>query len=117
MAHGMVCTMPKLFACAGFLTVPLIMALPAFGQATLPVGPAKHLVETACSKCHALTRVTGAGHSRPDWDVVVHRMINAGAEVPADQVPPVIDYLARNFPPKTLPPAGAGSSGVQETPK
>jgi len=34
---------------------------------------------------------------------VVQRMINAGAQVPADQVPLVVDYLARNFPPKALP--------------
>jgi hypothetical protein len=93
----------KPFACAGFLAVAAMTAVPAFGQATLPVGPAKHLVETACSACHALARVTGAGHSRPDWDLVVQRMINAGAQVPADQVPLVVDYLARNFPPKELP--------------
>ncbi|HKX35485.1 MAG TPA: hypothetical protein VJM79_02310 [Rhizorhapis sp.] len=54
---------------------------------------------------HALTRVTGAGHSRADWDNVVHMMVNAGAQVPPDQVPVVIDYLAKNFPPKPLPSA------------
>ena len=108
--------MAKLIASAGFLTITAVMVMPAFSQATLPVGPAKHLVETACSACHALTRVTGAGHSRPDWDLVVHRMLNAGAEVPADQVSLVVDYLAKNFPPRTLPPAETGSSGAPVTP-
>jgi len=88
------------FAC---LFVVSLDFSPAWGQArALPDGPAKHTVETACAACHALTRVTGAGHSRQDWESVVQKMVNAGAEVPPDQVSSVIDYLAENFPPKTL---------------
>ena len=78
---------------------------PALAQtASLPDGPAKQAVETACATCHALTRVTGAGHSPEDWANVVQKMVNAGAQVPSDQIPAIVDYLAKNFPPKTLPP-------------
>jgi hypothetical protein len=78
---------------------------PAWGQAReLPDGPAKHIVEITCVACHALAQVTGAGHSPQEWEIVVHRMINAGAQMPPDQIPVVIDYLAKSFPPKTLPP-------------
>src|SRR6185312_13256946 len=87
-----------------FFLVGLLAVSPAFGQA-LPDGPAKQTIATACVACHALTRVTGAGHSRADWDTVVHMMVNAGAKVSADQVPVVVDYLAKNFPPKALPSA------------
>jgi hypothetical protein len=78
---------------------------PALAQVPLlPEGPAKHTVESACATCHALTQVTGAGHSPEDWDAVVRKMVNAGAQVRADQIPIIVDYLAKNFPPKTLPP-------------
>ena len=96
--------MRKWLAIAGLFAISPAFS-PAWGQArALPDGPAKHAVETACATCHALTRVTGAGHSRQDWEFVVRKMVNAGAEVPPDQLFMVIDYLAENFPPKTLPP-------------
>src|SRR5689334_2279668 len=95
----------------------LFLVSPVFAQsaAVLPDGPAKQTVETACVACHAITRVTGAGHSRADWDNVVHMMVNAGAQVPADQVPSVVDYLAKNFPPKALPSATVLTGNVQVT--
>jgi hypothetical protein len=96
--------MRKWLALAGLFAVSPDFS-PAWGQARLlPDGPAKHTVETACVSCHALTQVTGAGHSPEEWEIVVHRMVDAGAQVPPDQVSAVIDYLAKNFPPKTLPP-------------
>ncbi len=92
--------MRKLLALAGLFAVS-----PALAQTpSLPDGPAKQTVETVCATCHALTQVTGAGHSPEDWDAVVRKMMNAGAQIPPEQVSAVIDYLAKNFPPKTLPP-------------
>jgi len=89
-----------LLAIAGLFAIS-----PALAQtSSLPDGPAKQTVETACAACHALTQVTGAGHSPEDWDAVVRKMVAAGAEVRADQIPIIVDYLAKNFPPKTLPP-------------
>jgi len=83
----------------------LFAVSPALAQTvSLPDGSAKPMVETACATCHALTRVTGAGHSPADWDAVVRKMVNAGAQVPPDQILAIVDYLAKNFPPKTLPP-------------
>lgn len=81
----------------------LLAAAPAGAQSQLPDGPGRPVVETACQACHALSNITNAGHSAKDWDTVVHMMINAGAKVPTDQVPVVVNYLARNFPAKALP--------------
>jgi hypothetical protein len=82
----------------------LFAASPAFAQTPLlPDGPAKHTIETACATCHALSRVTGAGHTQADWEAVVNKMINAGAQVSPADVPAMVDYLAKNFPPKSLP--------------
>jgi len=83
----------------------LVLASPAFAQSALPEGPGKSTVEQACAVCHALTNITRAGHSRQEWDTVLHMMINAGAKVPPDQFQTVADYLAKNFPAKRLPAA------------
>lgn len=63
------------------------------------------MVETTCSACHSLTNITNAGHSRADWDTVVHMMVNTGAKLSSNQIPMVVDYLVKNFPEKPLPPA------------
>jgi len=76
--------------------------MPAAAQPVLPDGPGKAAVENACQACHALTNITNAGHSPKDWDTVVHMMVNAGAKLPADQVPVVVNYLAAHFPAKAL---------------
>ncbi|HEY1877076.1 MAG TPA: hypothetical protein VGG66_06375, partial [Rhizomicrobium sp.] len=56
----------------------IFAAAPVFAQAMLPDGPGKETVAGACGSCHALTNVTNAGHSRADWDTVVHMMVNVG---------------------------------------
>ncbi|MBI3935027.1 MAG: cytochrome C [Acidobacteria bacterium] len=64
----------------------------------LPEGPAKAIIEKSCIQCHALTRVTNAGHSRAEWQGHIDMMVTSGAELSADQIPAVVDYLAANFP-------------------
>lgn len=71
----------------------------------LPAGPAKAIVETACTACHAITLITGAGHTPQDWKLLVERMVAAGAEVPKNQIPMVTDYLTRAFPEGNVPKA------------
>ena len=91
----------------------LIAAVPAQGQ-TLPEGAGKQAVETYCGACHELSRVTATGYSREGWRNTVSMMINDGLKLPLDQVPVVIDYLAKNFPEKAKPAAQviAGSASV-----
>jgi virginiamycin B lyase len=103
------------------LTVAAVccVGLPARSQeAALPDGAGKDLVATACTQCHALGMVTGAGHTRADWETVLHMMVNDGAQVPADQVPVLAGYLAANFPQRPEPPAvlvpGAAQVTIQE---
>ena len=76
------------------------------GQAKpLPEGEGKALVEGACESCHSLNLVTNAGHNHQDWQTVTYQMVNAGADVPKDQIPAIIDYLAKSFPEKPAPEA------------
>ena len=73
-------------------------------EAQLPEGNGKEIVQVACAVCHSLNQVTNAGHIREDWDTVLHQMVNVGAPVPPDKFNTVLDYLAKNFPAKPLPP-------------
>ena len=72
--------------------------------AQLPDGNGKEVVQVACGVCHSLNQVTDAGHSRQDWETVLHQMVNVGAPVPPDKFNTVLDYLATSLPAKPLPP-------------
>jgi virginiamycin B lyase len=85
--------------------VCLCFALPAWSQSQLPDGNGKDTVRDNCIGCHSLATVTNAGHSRSDWETVLHMMVNAGAKVPDGQFAAVTDYLAKNFPEKQAPQA------------
>jgi virginiamycin B lyase len=91
----------------------LLMGFPARGQNALqgrvanqlPEGEGKEIVQTACAACHSLGNITNSGHSPEEWKTTVAMMLNAGANVPADKVETVTNYLIKNFPEKPAPPA------------
>jgi len=95
---------------------PLLIALlfgvsvPVYSQTKLPAGAGKEIVQKACAGCHELDRVLLAGYSAQDWQTVLHMMKNVGAQVPDEQLPILVKYLAENFPEKPRP-QGAVISG------
>src|SRR4051812_2288578 len=69
-------------------------------QVALPDGAGKDLVQTTCSKCHALALITGGfGYTRADWEKVVGSMV----ALPQPDRDTVIGYLATHFPEKNRP--------------
>jgi competence protein ComEA len=64
----------------------------------LPEGKGKDTVETVCSQCHSLKRVTDSKLDAGEWKDLVNRMVENGAPLEADDLPVVIEYLAKNFP-------------------
>jgi virginiamycin B lyase len=90
-----------------FALVLIAAGIPAQAQTTrpLPAGDGKDLVATACTTCHAVTLITGTGHTPADWKLLVERMVAAGAEVPKDQIPVVTAYLTKSFPEGNVPKA------------
>src|SRR5262245_49422659 len=66
------------------------------GQAvSLPDGPGRDLVQTNCTKCHALNLLSGSGgYSRQGWEELIGSMVS----LPKDQSGTVAEYLAKNFP-------------------
>src|SRR5262245_30554587 len=102
---------PQLLLLSG--AAVLAFSFAAFAQNQLPNGNGKQVVESACSACHELTRITMAGHTRDEWDTVVHNMIMMGATLKPDQIALVTNYLASSFPPKARTAAPAISGTVQ----
>ena len=61
---------------------------------------AKMILETACTACHDLDLVMDEHLSKEDWQMLVNSMISKGAAVEDKDVPMLVDYLAKTYPPK-----------------
>ena len=95
--------MTKRHRIAGALAA-LLGAVAQNGMAqTLPEGPGKRIVETACQGCHENSRIFNAGYNRTDWQNIVHMMINVGAPLANGDVAALTEYLVQNFPEKQKP--------------
>jgi cytochrome c5 len=75
-------------------------AAPAKAIVELPEGDGKAIATENCQACHKLTNLTKAHKSLDDWKDTVQTMIDRGANVPADKVDILVEYLAKNFGPK-----------------
>lgn len=77
----------------------------------LPDGPGKNIVQSVCgATCHGPEIVAVKGYSRNNWAAVVNGMISRGAKASAAEFGEIVDYLAKNLPPRTGTP-GAGGAG------
>lgn len=97
-------------------SILLLSAAPLHAQqkpVNLPDGPGKEAVQNYCSGCHGLARVAASGYPQAYWHTTVRMMMNFGVPIPQDQVIPVIDYLAKNFPEKPMPVAKIVPGAVQ----
>ncbi len=103
----------KSFSLALISAGAAVLVLPAFAQSQLPNGNGKQIVETQCTVCHEVLRITNSGHSREEWDTVVHNMIMMGAVLKPEQISVVTNYLASNFPPKAKSNVATISGTVQ----
>jgi virginiamycin B lyase len=68
-------------------------------EESLPDGPGRKILQTACSSCHELKEVTKfrGYYGANEWRDVVVTMIKYGAEVKDKEVEVLVDYLARNL--------------------
>jgi len=62
-----------------------------------PPGTGQAEVQAACGPCHAITVVTSARKSQPEWASTVDAMITRGAPVADADYDVIVEYLARNF--------------------
>ena len=69
-----------------------------------PEGPSKARFATACDGCHDINRIR-VGYTAEGWLSVVRMMQNVNAPVPAEEWGSMTDYLIKNFPERSRPPA------------
>jgi len=73
------------------------------GQAALPEGPGRTILQSACASCHSLDVVTEKRWSNQRWRDSVNAMIarsaasNKDARLSKDQAAELVSYLAANF--------------------
>ena len=63
----------------------------------LVAGPGANLVEGACGVCHGLDRVVAANRPGHQWQAIVHRMVEIGAQLDDGQSRQIITYLEENY--------------------
>jgi competence ComEA-like helix-hairpin-helix protein len=85
-------------------TLLIVLALSAGTAAAqprdLPDGPGKALVLRVCQGCHAPQKVMTRHHNKEEWEKVIVDMVTAGATGTDEEFDTIVDYLAKNFPPK-----------------
>jgi len=55
------------------------------------------LLQSRCSVCHSLSRVTSVNKSAADWKITVDRMITHGAQLNAAEEQTLVGYLATKY--------------------
>jgi mono/diheme cytochrome c family protein len=68
---------------------------PAASNSTLLDG--KALVESRCTVCHALDRISSKSKTETEWTSTVERMIGHGAQLNDAEKAAVIAYLAATY--------------------
>ncbi len=63
----------------------------------LPDGDGKAIATENCQACHKLTNLTKAHKDLDDWKDTVQTMIDRGANVPADQIDTLVQYLGQEL--------------------
>ena len=89
---------------------PEALAAPP-AQQQLPNAPGKETVQKLCATCHSVSIIAGRGLTRDEWSEVVSSMISRGAKGTQTEFSQVVDYLARNLPPKGSGPTAARKGG------
>lgn len=80
----------------------LLLGAGVFAQQDLSPAESKKDFETVCTECHELDRITERRATHDVWNTVVNRMESEGATATRAQFKSIVEYLARNFPPKRL---------------
>ena len=69
------------------------------GQAAAS-SPGREILERACTTCHNLNRVENKNLNQLDWRTIVVRMKDRGAELPDNEMDPLVDFLVKTYGPQ-----------------
>ncbi|WP_083350454.1 helix-hairpin-helix domain-containing protein [Terriglobus roseus] len=79
----------------------------------LPPGPGRDVTLATCTKCHAISNVTGQHKDRDGWTATITKMVGYGATGTDDDFGLILDYVTKNFgldSPPAAPAAGAADA-------
>src|SRR5712671_4751667 len=79
------------------LFLALVLSTRAQDNSSLPDAPEKELVRKACTGCHGADVATNAAMDKNGWLGIVNQMVAAGAKIKKEDIPSIVNYLARNF--------------------
>jgi hypothetical protein len=60
----------------------------------------QRILERACTTCHNLNRVENKKLNQLDWRTIVVRMKDRGAELPDNEMDPLVDFLVKTYGPQ-----------------
>ena len=86
---------------------------------TLTPGKGADLTMARCALCHEITHITRTRLSRGEWEHNVQNMIERGMPIAPDEIPLVVDYLAKYYSRDSsapAPDASAAASAVAPDP-
>ncbi len=90
------------------LSITIVFGAPAahaqYTAKEWPEGPSKARFAETCDSCHDINRIR-VGYTAEGWLSVVRMMQNVNAPVPAEEWGAMTDYLIKNFPERSRPPA------------
>lgn len=101
----------------GAVALAAALVAPAVAQGPndiLPDDPAKTLVVGACTSCHEATVIVSKSHTADEWDALIGKMVDRGAQLTDAEQEQVYAYLVKNFGVKPAPPTppAAPSPGI-----
>jgi hypothetical protein len=64
-----------------------------------PAAAGAEILESQCTQCHSLDRVTEAQKSPEEWMLTVTRMVGLGAELSPDQLGTLVGFLGGAYGP------------------
>jgi competence protein ComEA len=79
----------------------------------LPPGPGRDITLATCTKCHAISNVTGQHKDRDGWTATITKMVGYGATGTDDDFGQILDYVTKNFGLDSPPAAGASTGAAK----
>jgi cytochrome c5 len=69
------------------------------GSSVFPAAPERDLVARACTACHAPELVIAKRHTPEEWDDIIAKMVDRGAQASDMEQQQILEYLVRFFGP------------------
>ncbi len=97
----------------GLLMFSAAAAPAAYAQdatATMPNAPGKDVTIRTCTKCHAITNITGQHKDSDGWTATITKMVGYGASASDDEFQQILDYVTKYYGVNPPPADAAGAA-------